>query len=187
MTEIDDWDAETERLDFALARRRGQREAAAPGSELHQRRQHEADRVSYRLSAYEQARPVLVGLYRELSAREADNNRRARYAADDASMWTWLAGATGVLAGLCLLLWVWLMVWWLLLVVILSVVACVVAVGASVASHRDRPDTAACAALDARIAAIRKACAECDSPDGLDHVEALLHPRRPGNLPARLL
>lgn len=187
MDEMRQWDSMVKGLSAQLSALQRQRDASAPGTELHRMSQGEADQVHWQLRAYQVAGPILDDLYGQLAlAQYAETGHRSG-SRRDSQRWTKIALGAGACAGVIFLVWGAVGGWWLVVIAIMAVVACMGAARTAVSSYRDMPEGTLRVQLSARIAAIRQACQSCTSQDGYEHVDLILHPRPVGDAVTRLL
>lgn len=183
------WDGEILEITRELRGAARDRDDATPGSDIHMRRQDEANRLNYRKAAFQAARPVLAKLYGQLADRHNRDVLYRRDAVEGAASYATGATFAGVTGGLFLLVGLrasWAP-WWVVAIGIVLVLVSVGAVMVSVTASRDRPNTVGTNALASRVAGIEDACAACWDLAGLEAVEYLLdnpttwpQPRRTG-------
>lgn len=132
------WREEIAQMDYDLSLAAGRVKATAEDSDLRMMRQVEADRINWRLAAFQLAGPVLDALYREhRAARDSESYHRSA-SRDDTAWWGKLAATLGT-SGLVLLFVssAFDVSGWVILVGVLMLTLAVAAGLCAVFAHRD--------------------------------------------------
>lgn len=172
---IEGWRGEIARMDHELNLATGRMKASAPDSELHVIRQSAADKINWRLLAFQLAEPHIEALYMEHGAAKASEKNYSARSRYDTERWTKSAGTTGVLGLLVLLIagGFDLSGWITALGVFLLIAMAFCAVSAFLA-HGDWPDTTVSMNLNSKIHQVETACKQCQDVDDYNAVKQLL-------------
>lgn len=167
---------------------RGARDAAAPGTGIHDMRQLQADRINYLHAGYSVARPVLAELYAELETAQGARSRHIRNSVEDTARWTKGAVFTGIVGAVMLLLGSRFDApWWVVALGVVLCVSCAFAVFAALGANYDRPRDDTVSKLAFRIDGIEKLCASCTSEETYDQLTRYLQPAPANQVSRRTL